>query len=189
MQKRQNPETTKQRIMDAAEQIVVSRGAGKLTFDELVLETGVSKGGILYHYPSKSILLASMVKRMLTGFGHGRRRAGDALGYDSDTLDSDGMAKAKTYILASFDHQERERNRSTALIAAAANDPELLGVVREHFKANFDEIRQMGNKSMLAMILFLAADGLWLLDALQLSPLTKDERLGLKEMMLKLADA
>lgn len=180
---------TKQRIMDAAEKIVIQKGANHLTFDILVTETGTSKGGILYHYPNKRVLLRSMVQRMLAGFDHGRRRAEEKLRPAMTLADSptEHEIVTKSYIQASF--AKRDQASSTALMAAAANDPELLEVVREHFKTNFNEIRQMGNKSMLNMILFLAADGLWLLDALQLCPLTGTERQSLKEMMLKLADA
>lgn len=178
----QNAQTTKQRIMDAAEDVVVKMGAAHLTFDELVRQTGLSKGGILYHYPSKEILLRAMVQRMITGFDRNRQRA-------VDKIEQTGLVGAKSYILASFDSHDREQATSTTLMAAAASDPELLAVVREHYKANFDEIRAAGNKSTLAMILFLAADGLWLLDGLQLCPLNKGERQALKDMMMKLADA
>ena len=40
----QNAQTTKQRIMNAAEDVVIRMGANHLTFDELVKQTRLSKG-------------------------------------------------------------------------------------------------------------------------------------------------
>ena len=70
---------------------------------------------------------------MISTFGHNRRKA-------AGKIDHTGLTGAKSYILASFDsHDRRDQANSTALMAAAASDPELFSVVREHFKNNFDQ--------------------------------------------------
>lgn len=177
----QNSQTTKQRIMDAAEDIAVKRGSTHITFDELVKQTGLSKGGILYHFPSKKILLKAMVQRMVLSFEHKRDRLASKVGPGE-------MSNAQTYILASFARPEKDTKSSSALMAAAANDPELLSAVREHYARNFQETRSTPNKSALANLLYLAVDGLWLLDSLQLCPLDKTERDDLKNLLLKLTE-
>lgn len=174
-------QTTKHRIMDAAEDIVMELGASRLTFDELVKHTGLSKGGILYHYPNKKALLRNMVERMIEIFEN-RRAALEAKG------DLTGIVQAKSYLLASFDKNERFRTSSNSLMAVAANDPELLEIVRDHYKRNFSQIRSMGNKTMLAALIYLAVDGVWLLDALRLCPFTDEERVEFKNTLLNLAD-
>ena len=55
-------------ILDAAEAIVGDAGAGQLTFDQVAARAGVSKGGVLYCFPSKSALIAAMVERDLKRF-------------------------------------------------------------------------------------------------------------------------
>ena len=52
-------------ILDAAEQLVASEGAARLTFDALGQATGISKGGLLYHFASKDKLLEAMLERMV----------------------------------------------------------------------------------------------------------------------------
>jgi AcrR family transcriptional regulator len=173
-------ETTRNRIMDAAEAIVVQRGAAHLTFDEIARQSGFSKGGILYHFPTKKALLRDMVARMIGVFETIREQL-------AQDVEPTGLVGAKTYIMASFEKEDRYRQSSTALMAAAANDPELLDVVKEHYKRNFDEIRQTGKYASMAALLFLAIDGLWLLDALQLCTLDHDERQKLKELLLTMA--
>lgn len=52
----------KSELLEAAGAIIVRRGVEALTFDRLAAETGVSKGGILYHFPDKERLLTALVE-------------------------------------------------------------------------------------------------------------------------------
>ena len=49
-------------ILAAARRIVATRGAGHLTFESLSEESGVTRGGITYHFPSKESLLKGLVE-------------------------------------------------------------------------------------------------------------------------------
>lgn len=57
--------TTRDRLLDAAEKLVVEHGALALTLDAVAAEAGVSKGGLLYHFPSKDKLAAALVERAI----------------------------------------------------------------------------------------------------------------------------
>ncbi|MSQ91533.1 MAG: TetR/AcrR family transcriptional regulator, partial [Gammaproteobacteria bacterium] len=46
------PPLAKEKILAAARQIVEQDGAGCLTFDELAKVSGITRGGITYHYPT-----------------------------------------------------------------------------------------------------------------------------------------
>src|SRR6266404_2353237 len=52
-------------LLDAAEGVVLSQGINCLTLDAVAAEAGVSKGGLLYHYPSKEKPIAAMVERIV----------------------------------------------------------------------------------------------------------------------------
>ena len=43
----------RQAILEAAERVVTEAGAAHLTLDAVAGKAGVSKGGLLYHFPSK----------------------------------------------------------------------------------------------------------------------------------------
>lgn len=45
---------TKQRILDAAAEIARELGPGHLSLEAVATRAGVSKGGLLYHFPSMS---------------------------------------------------------------------------------------------------------------------------------------
>lgn len=52
-------------ILDAFEGIVVAKGVSNITLDVVARAAGVSKGGLLYHFPSKAALLDGFASRML----------------------------------------------------------------------------------------------------------------------------
>lgn len=56
-----NPAATRQRLLDAAGELACEEGASSLSLDAVAAKAGVSKGGLLYHFPSKNALLRAMV--------------------------------------------------------------------------------------------------------------------------------
>jgi AcrR family transcriptional regulator len=51
-------------ILDAAEAVVLESGARHMTLDAVAVKAGVSKGGLLYHFPTKDALLRAMLDRL-----------------------------------------------------------------------------------------------------------------------------
>ncbi|MES2310459.1 MAG: TetR/AcrR family transcriptional regulator [Verrucomicrobiota bacterium] len=52
------------KILDAAEKHVLDHGASSLTLEAVAKAAEVSKGGLLYHFPSKDELIKGLVKRV-----------------------------------------------------------------------------------------------------------------------------
>ena len=57
----------RERILEAAERVVGDVGAARMTLDVVAQAAGVSKGGLLYHFPSKESLLGALAKRYVEG--------------------------------------------------------------------------------------------------------------------------
>ncbi|MCJ0903685.1 TetR/AcrR family transcriptional regulator [Rhodococcus sp. ARC_M6] len=55
---------TRDRILDALEKLLLVSSVAQVTLEGVATEAGVSKGGLLYHFPSKEALLAAMVRRL-----------------------------------------------------------------------------------------------------------------------------
>jgi AcrR family transcriptional regulator len=53
------------KVLEAAVAIVAREGAAHLTIDAVAAQAGLSKGGVLYHFPSKRALLDGMLERLL----------------------------------------------------------------------------------------------------------------------------
>ena len=60
-------EQTRARIRVAAATVIERDGAGHLTLDKVAAEAGLSKGGLLYHYPTKDALLEGLLGHLLQG--------------------------------------------------------------------------------------------------------------------------
>lgn len=56
--------TTRDRILDALESVLLESGLAQVTLEVVAERAGLSKGGLLYHFPSKEALLAGMVRRL-----------------------------------------------------------------------------------------------------------------------------
>lgn len=62
-----SPDATKRQILDAAARLIGSRGTA-VPVAEIAEAAGVSKGGLLYHYPSKEDLLHGLATDLLERF-------------------------------------------------------------------------------------------------------------------------
>ena len=58
--------TTRDRILNALQRILVDEGSSGVTLEKVAAEAGVSKGGLLYHFKSKSDLYDGLARRHRT---------------------------------------------------------------------------------------------------------------------------
>jgi TetR/AcrR family transcriptional repressor of nem operon len=54
---------TRERILDGAERLILDRGLAGTSIDEILSETGTSKGAFFHHFPSKNHLARALVER------------------------------------------------------------------------------------------------------------------------------
>jgi AcrR family transcriptional regulator len=55
--------TTRDRILNALQRLLVEEGGAGVTLEKVAAEAGVSKGGLLYHFKSKSDLYDGLARR------------------------------------------------------------------------------------------------------------------------------
>lgn len=173
---------TKNRIIDAAEEVVLRDGVARLTLNAAATEAGLSKGGILYHFATRDALVAGMVDKIIEEFERD---------IESQLTTSDGPGSyTRAYILATMGpcstRPEREDRLGAALIAAAASAPALLIPLQEATDRWQSRLEHDGLDSTVATLLRLACDGLWLCDLFGLAPpsagLRKNVRIELQRL-------
>ena len=150
----------KDQILEAALQVVEENGANHLTIDAVAAYANFSKGGVLYHFPSKKALLCGMLDYLIQA----NEERMNALG-NTDNL------------LSAFLHKENqmtaaERRATLALLAAAAEDPELLTPAKDYMERVIADISQGSQQPMEALTLLLAREGIRFLDILEINPLS-----------------
>src|SRR5436309_2815637 len=154
--------TTRQQILMAANKIVERDGVVHLTIEAVAREAKLSKGGVLYHFPSKEALVSGMVMDHIESFTHD---------IDANLAEETGAGRwLRAYVRASDDTVHKEPDPVVCLIAAIATNPALLAPLQLYFVLWQEQAVHDGLPPVLATILRLAIDGLWFADLFQLAP-------------------
>jgi len=170
------------RILDAAEQLVADQGASSLTLDAVAQAAGVSKGGLLYHYPNKDALLAAMIERHCDDLDE--RCARELEGLPADQPSS----RLKASILGVLTPRAGREDLGAALLAAAANKPALLDGARARYADHVAQLTASGGCFARSAVIMLAVDGLMLGEVWRLTPFTSEQRELIVKELLRLAD-
>lgn len=172
----------KTKILSAAASVVGRSGAAHLTIDAVAAEAKLSKGGVLYHFPSKRAILQGMLDRLISRFAERISR------YEAELVGQPDAA-IRALILADRDQDAEERAMALALLAAAAEDPELLAPARAFISQWFQAVEASSGNAQLGILLLLATEGLRFLDMLDLLPAGGLRREQLGQTLLKVAEA
>ena len=79
------PPLTRDRILDAAQTILLRDGGDRLTIASVAKEARISKGGLFYHFASKQELVEGLIERYTREFDLLLESAGDSPGSAIDT--------------------------------------------------------------------------------------------------------
>ena len=139
---------TRHHLLQAASDVVAAQGSRALTLEAVARQAGVSKGGLLYHFPNKNALIAGMVAAAVEAFEHAVA-AGEESG-------DDWLAAYVDATLADL----TTHDPLSGVFTAIAEEPELLAP----FRAALDRWyhRAAHDYGPDAVPLLLALDGLWL---------------------------
>ncbi|MBZ5582555.1 MAG: TetR/AcrR family transcriptional regulator [Acidobacteriia bacterium] len=159
-------ENTKNKILNAAESIALRDGAARLTLDAVALEAGLSKGGVLYNYPSKDALVRGMVGRLI------EQTEAEMVRIAQSDPEPRGRL-LRSYLTVTFPEngsaQAAHGNQVAAvLLTAILTNPSLLEPVRRHFIEIERRLMAEGTEEYMVHIVRLAADGLWLSEMLHM---------------------
>ncbi len=143
-------EATRGRIIRAAEALTRDTGAGNLSLEAVAAEAGVSKGGLLYHFPSKAKLFEAMIEDYLA-------RWGDALAARENAETANGVAKA--YLEMSVGELSNKQPAS-GLLAALAENPDFLAPVKRSERQFLDRMKENASSPAAVLVMFLALHGL-----------------------------
>lgn len=149
----------REKILDAAEERLLSGGPGALVLDAVAADAGVSKGGLLYHFGTKEALVGGLCERMLERFD----RALDA----SCAKEPEAAgAFTRAYLASTVTDEGKPADRSAQLmagiLATLGRDSAHLEQVRAAFARWHERLTADGIDPTTATVVRLAADGLWL---------------------------
>ena len=114
-----NPDTTRERILDAALEKFSSKGYHDTRMDEIVAESGTSKGSIYFHFPNKERLFLALVDQFADLL---ERRVTEAIASEAE-----GIGRVRAALQACLDTFGKYRRPAKLLLVQAVG----LGTVFE----------------------------------------------------------
>ncbi|WP_230530004.1 TetR/AcrR family transcriptional regulator [Microvirga roseola] len=163
--------SSREKILDAAAELVGEIGAGRLTLDAVAERAGLSKGGLLYNFPTKEALLQGMIQRMIEQVAAEREVLREQAGPGPNL-----EARVVTKTLLNICCGGKMQDVATGMLAATAENPGLLDPVRQVIKETLKQLKSTSDDVDAALVAWLATEGLSSLEMHKLSPFSEEDR-------------
>jgi AcrR family transcriptional regulator len=181
---KQDPEGQRNMLLNAAERVVLRLGLGCLTLDAVASEAGLSKGGLLHHFPSKDLLVQALVTRSADDWRRcyttGYEKAGEGPGRMVRGLLNHCLSDAKIWT-------KELQGSTSACFAALAQNPSLIEPMRSAYSELHERVANDGLPPGVGEAITAALDGLWLYWVLGLAEVNQDlvarVRVALEKML------
>ena len=174
--------SNRSKILDAAIRVIQRDGVTGVTFDAVAAEAGVTRGGMMYHFPSREALTASIHDHL-------------ARQWEASLVESAG----KSAVEASANERHVAYARTCAQSATRAELLFMLDApnatptaspwdgVLARWAAPAPEARD-DPAALAQFIARLAADGMWVYEALANEPLSTDLRQRVAEQLTRMIE-
>lgn len=155
---------TRRELLEAARTVVRRDGVAHLTLDAVAHEAGRSKGGVLYHFPTKEALVRAVIDDDVARFDEEVERVAAA----DPGAEPGRWLRAFVEVTANAD--DADYCLSAGILAAVANDPALLQPLQATYDRWQARAEADGADPVVATLVRLAADGIWLADMFSFAP-------------------
>ncbi|MBB6096741.1 AcrR family transcriptional regulator [Deinobacterium chartae] len=179
MVRTRNSEHTRAALLAAAAQILLEHGSA-LSLEAVAKAAGVSKGGLLHHFPSREALLTELALSVATHF---HRRLETALEEEVARHGRQPGAWLRAYIRVNFEPDANETSLILALSSLVHGDDYLqrsLELQATYVAAAENDGLPPGR----AHAIRLACDGYWMGQFMERTRLSPEQAQALKEELL-----
>lgn len=183
-QKRRAVET-RELIFAACGRILRREGLASLTLDSVAAEAGLSKGGLLYHFPSKLALIEALFQHHIDRFNRDLQRLAET---EEQGMQPAGSRWLRAYAKASINEITDPDNASlfASLFAAGERYPTVLAIMRRSYVEWQQQVEASALDPGIALLVRLAVDGFWFTEMYQYAPLSTEQRVAVLQEILRL---
>lgn len=171
-------ERSRRAALQAALTIIGRDGPGQLTFDAISRESGISKGGLMHQFRTKTEVLKALLEHDVEHFENFAQQ------YLAKIGDTTPEANLATEIATMREASENPHGGAFAVLAALVEDPTLLSSMNEKSAQKVKRIKAEAADPELALLRWAAARGLVFTSLLGLCPLSDKERGRLFDRLL-----
>ncbi len=153
-------------IIDTAKLIIHEKGITALTLDAVAKQATISKGGLLYHYPSKEALIKGIAVSIFEDLDK-------AL---TEYAEKDQVEKGKwtrAMIEVTKDDLNHHAELNVAVMASSLLDEDVAENISNSYQRSLIKLDNDGISPVTAAVIRLALDGLYYSQMLNVAPLNK----------------
>jgi AcrR family transcriptional regulator len=162
-------EIDRDRILDAAESVILDSGGRTFTLDAVAERAGISKGGLVYSFATKDGLVRAALEREVSRFQDAvRQRLGDK--------PIDPLEMVLAHIEEALDEDDATTRKVAFLVTTLVHAPEMLEPVRQYYHALLDPLRSECGEVHEVRHALLAVEGIFLLRGLGFVDVSADEQ-------------
>jgi AcrR family transcriptional regulator len=177
---KKTPVETRAKLLQAAIKQLVTDGTSQFTLASVAENAGVSKGGLLHHFPTKEALLRGLVERADQIW---QLRFQQEL--EKEPEGTSGRW-ARAYIRATFDRDEEELELMLALTRVISAYPDLFIGPHSPYNQGWSQNIDDGLPRARALTIQVACDGLWLSEIVGMPIVPHDLRNLVRTDLLRL---
>lgn len=178
--RKKHPEAVRQQLLEVAAKLSLEKGPASVTLDAVSQAAGVSKGGLLHHFPNKLSLLDGLFDDLT-----GKLERAIAEKMQADPEPKGRFSRA--YLAVCFAPGGMEDGEGwKVLTVALISEPHLRERWRRWAEAHIDENLGM-DSSIDAMLVRYAVDGLWLAELLGTPVPAPERRQALMDRLIALS--
>ncbi|KSV95025.1 MULTISPECIES: TetR/AcrR family transcriptional regulator [Sinorhizobium/Ensifer group] len=178
--RKKQPEQVRQQLLEVAARLSHEQGVAGITLDAVSQAAGVSKGGLLHHFPNKLALLDGLFDDLVTRFD---REIEAAMAHDP--VAKGRFTRAYIDVCFALDPATDVPGWRMLTIALIA-EPHLKSRWRDWVRRRSTEFAETDASTGCVLARF-ACDGVWLADLMQSHDLDAAARVGLVENLKALS--
>ena len=163
------PTNLKKTIINACIELIINDGLQKFSLNEVAKKAGVSKGGLLHHYPSKEELIKAIVRENFDTY------LDSILSQIKSTKPYPGRTPS-IYLQSTEEAiSENEEQLLSAILVASVYDKNLMKPFQEFYSQIDACIQEDGGNTMKSKMIIISIDAIWINQMLEVYIFSKND--------------
>ena len=161
-------EIDRNRILDAAESVILNSGGRSFTLDAVAERAGISKGGLVYSFATKDGLVRAALEREVGRFQ-------EAVGRRLDGKPVKPFELVLAHIEEALDEDDAATRKAAFLVTALVHAPDMMEPARRYYRALLDPLLAESGETHEVRNALLAVEGIFLLRGLGFVEVSAEE--------------
>jgi len=178
-----NVSEVRSQILDAVEVVVVENGVGKLTLGLVARHVGLSKSGLLHHFPSKELLIDALVERTVDCW---RESMKQAISGQSPGPFPTVRGVINCCLADATEWGDQLRRTSSALLSVMVHCSGKETPLHVYYRQLLSQMKEELDGSAMADMILAVIDGVWLRWVTSLAPLEIERIRLIRELLHQL---